>query len=1550
MNIDNPLLVPMTVEALVVNDLFRTGGTFIRNQMAYGNLAAAGNADPGLAFNDNNFILPGQQALPNGILAGDFYNGVYLKWRLPENFTRGIMDDGTGEIDYPLVPNRWLIVRYSGPPTQRVATAWIVESDFQYPNNQVPAPLNVSGIASNYLLAQGNAPLPASIGRNVLLGSWSEQGFDVGLQAIAPGNPSFAFFQPQCNNVFSFVDCLNQAPPESLSYMVTGWFSDGTNDPLDTKLAVVNVKEPENVVNTLQFAASSATAASWAAGTITINETVYNIQAGSTGDMYMETYLYLNPATSTTTLQLTTSHDDAHAMGCFCVAKAMPFFTAAMASLGWTTLPGTDSTLTASWCMLYGCANDVSWQNTSLPPGGAPTTQNGNPPVAVAVGNTSVEALTAMITGQAAVQNITVDSELLEAFQLDMVEVFDQPDGAARLADELHNSFFQKSAGQYIWNIVDAPDNTTEVSPQELEKEQQWLVALNQNQQTLDAAVLRLASLQAQLYVMWWKFTSWPSAFQGSTTIAGLGDDSLLQNAIDPSQQGSLAQQTLQQLNLVATLTATVPTGDTPEALEQAILAYAAKQDLPNTRQLKRSTSSDYFVPNNPVVLIAGPGASGVVKPAKDIVCRFPTQLVNGYDVGSTPVSANTMSIPPAPVMQASGVPWSVAFMTSLIAEFFLIDPANATMISNAYSLSEADVQNAITALPTTQPNYPVGAIAAWSSNPWHPLRMCWAVDYYPIDFGTKDSPNWSFANGQYFWTGAPASVGNKLTFAGSIQLALTANFNMKSRLESFLKHNSELNTLERSEFEALLNFVNTNSDWDLLSQVLDGFNNQLQLAQPGVFLGPLSSTFVSTPPTASLVGSTDTYPPMIGKIPTAEPYTSTFLPLRSGQFVFDTLVLIDEWGQSLQADTNVYTPADLTPVITSPQVSLMIASTVAIASIEPSVATFGTSVTVTVTGANFVTGVTAMVGQDAMTTTVVNSTTLTFLLDSTKTTQSGPLQISVYNGGIWSNAVYFHVAMVGWPVIDSISPNLIQAGTVSSATFDLMVSGVGFENSATVQWNAKSVPTQFVSSTSLLATIPAGAAFALGIALVTVLSGGNSSSCVPFTIVPSCAIGALSPPIIPTVSSALTLTVTGVGFQPNSVIEFNNTSLPTTFISTTQLSASVPPQQCSQYYFVNVAVSMGTTVSPNNQSPFIQLSPALLQPAQLRFNLVSAQNDNCPFGPLNIDVDPICGWILPNHLDKSLMTYDAAGLALGELSIGITSSDSQSVIWANAPLSPYTSLNDIAKAIPHFGSFLETLSNQTPDTFTAFLTAIDETLWTTAPMGAAFDRDLSLLIGRPLAMVRASLELLLAGAPIADPSWQFTFASTGPATDLTAYQFPIELGNISRLSDGLIGYFENDDYSVFNVLAQSQSTQGSYLNTIGVDNNYVFCSFNGPPAFVSMLVDPYAAVHASTDLLPMCSVRLPLPFTTSALAAMDVTFRIDGMLTEQLQPTTGPSTILMPVPSEKTGSWQWMENDAGTWTTYATATNTTNAQLSDLLPVLRRGLLQLNAPNKASR
>ena len=293
---------------------------------------------------------------------------------------------------------------------------------------------------------------------------------------------------------------------------------------------------------------------------------------------------------------------------------------------------------------------------------------------------------------------------------------------------------------------------------------------------------------------------------------------------------------------------------------------------------------------------------------------------MTGFHCGppKTTVTAATphLVIPTPGLTAVSGVAWlKTALPERLIQEFFLLDPDNAAAIAAATGVKE----DAVRAAMTTSASYeglgilPSGAGAAWQANPWtwqrnpwHPLLLTYQADYYPIDYGTPASPNWTFSKGEYSWNGHPDAVGTPRQVSGVIQLTPAAVFNMKSRIQSFLDNHPHLDPKIRQEFLDLLNFVQTKDSWDLLSQSLDGFDQQLLLNMTGVFLGTASTSVGTAPldPTWAIrdhIGPAHGDPPRLGSIPLSAPYDpSPFLPWRAGQFVLTDVKVVDEWGQAL--------------------------------------------------------------------------------------------------------------------------------------------------------------------------------------------------------------------------------------------------------------------------------------------------------------------------------------------------------------------------------------------------------------------------------------------------------------------------------------------------------------------------------------------------------------------------------------------------------------------------------------------------------------------------
>ncbi|HTC62837.1 MAG TPA: beta-propeller fold lactonase family protein [Candidatus Saccharimonadales bacterium] len=170
-------------------------------------------------------------------------------------------------------------------------------------------------------------------------------------------------------------------------------------------------------------------------------------------------------------------------------------------------------------------------------------------------------------------------------------------------------------------------------------------------------------------------------------------------------------------------------------------------------------------------------------------------------------------------------------------------------------------------------------------------------------------------------------------------------------------------------------------------------------------------------------------------------------------------------------------------------------------------------------------------------------------------------------------------------PVIVSILPPFIQLSvsnispvstTAGGPGLILTVTGNGFAQGSQVTFNLLNVPTTLISSTELLASIPASAIAVAGNPYVIVNNpGGVTSTPLTFTINnPPPGTGSIIPQSLPAGSNAFTLNVTGTNFTPNSIVLVNGVARSTTYMSSSLLLATLLPSDLKHSAMLNITVS----------------------------------------------------------------------------------------------------------------------------------------------------------------------------------------------------------------------------------------------------------------------------------------------------------------------------------------------------------------------------------------
>ena len=321
-----------------------------------------------------------------------------------------------------------------------------------------------------------------------------------------------------------------------------------------------------------------------------------------------------------------------------------------------------------------------------------------------------------------------------------------------------------------------------------------------------------------------------------------------------------------------------------------------------------------------------------------------------------------------------------------------------------------------------------------------------------------------------------------------------------------------------------------------------------------------------------------------------------------------------------------------------------------------------------------------------------------------------------------------------------------------------------------------------------------------------------------------------------------------------------------------------------------------------------IAMPPRILQPVRLNFRFTATrlspdEKDSSPA------LRPICGWIFYNPLDHALVLCDRTGQLMGHL-VMVKDQRGTRINWEAS--AGGVALNKIPNS--SLKSFAESLVETTPAAnprLLQLLNLIDGALERIRP--AATRRD-TVLVGRPLALVNATIGLELFGKAWTDPNESHVVRDgTGDAT-LNALRIRVNLGDSYSIEDGLVGYFNGGVYNrIVATQLPRQLPSSDYLKDSKSDSPRV--GF-GAPEQITLLMDPWGSVQAVCGIVPAKTISLAHADLDEVVGNMEASFRVGPVLLE-------PDRITLPTPA----------GEKGTWNFYGPLTNQTAAAVVPLDP-----------------
>lgn len=334
---------------------------------------------------------------------------------------------------------------------------------------------------------------------------------------------------------------------------------------------------------------------------------------------------------------------------------------------------------------------------------------------------------------------------------------------------------------------------------------------------------------------------------------------------------------------------------------------------------------------------------------------------------------------------------------------------------------------------------------------------------------------------------------------------------------------------------------------------------------------------------------------------------------------------------------------------------------------------------------------------------------------------------------------------------------------------------------------------------------------------------------------------------------------------------------------------------------------------------------PRLTPPSRWRFDLVDATSTSAEAALARVDqadpaaqVNPVAGFLLPDHLDESLEVFATDGRPLGEL---LHDPFSDAVSWEIAPgrtdVAPAAGPTDDPDVTHHRVGWIaagvvaaDAKARQgTPDragaesALSALLRAIDTTLWTVDPLGSLGTEHIAGVVGRPIAVVTARLSLDVQ-RDLDNRVYSDESLRTGrqAAYDALAQEsFEVRLGEVTRSDDGLLGYFVDDDFSVFHlvdrVIADEALPSGrgrgvldadsaAPLAPVPIDPELPYIDAEGTIRIrpgqtirLTLLMHPGGKAHLSTGILPRTSQSLARDWVQPGLATIAPSLRSGPLL-----------------------------------------------------------------------
>ena len=421
----------------------------------------------------------------------------------------------------------------------------------------------------------------------------------------------------------------------------------------------------------------------------------------------------------------------------------------------------------------------------------------------------------------------------------------------------------------------------------------------------------------------------------------------------------------------------------------------------------------------------------------------------------------------------------------------------------------------------------------------------------------------------------------------------------------------------------------------------------------------------------------------------------------------------------------------------------------------------------------------------------------------------------------------------------------------------------------------------------------------------------------------------------------------------------------------------------------ITLPVALESTMPGGEKA--LSLPPRLSLPARIMWRFV----DPADFGPTPAEghldqaqpsrtISPISGYVLPDFMDESIEFFDQDGTPLGEV---IHDPVTGGLIWEGGvgregpavtlPEEGLAASSRLCGRIAQGMIDADIAQRATPETagkespLSAFLRAVDTTMWSVDASLAFSGATIAGLVGRPVAVVSTLLwldipqELSQTGAFGANADEIRDMLIREAVFEAVKTQaFDVRLGELAKGHDGLYGYFIGDDFQHFNLIAKDvdsaartntngkgfRALLGTIAGQIGgdllpvpspLDCPYISASealplHSGQKVRLTLLMHPSARVHATSGILPRKSLELLRDWVAPGLGRIAPSARIGPVIID-------PDKVRLPKIAAFGANQSWTRRDSPiTWRDDPILSATQAALLPDGRVTVQEGYIRI--------